>query len=359
MDGKPESQAFFFDGKTNIRHAVELAFGAKLTIAEAGMPLATWSFADIRAADAAPGRQRFACAAGPPLARLDVAQGCQEALEILARSPQLGRAYAGDAGTGRIVFWSLAAAASILLLVLFGVPFAADLIAPLVPPFFEKRIGDMADRQITTLFGSRLCTEAAGKAAFQKLVQKVAAAGGLDMPLDAEILSVRVPNAVALPGGKVYLFEGLLRKSENPDEIAGVIGHELGHVHYHDGMRRLIENGGSSFLIGLLFGDIAGSGAAIFATQSLVSAAYSRDVEARADGFAITAMHALGRSPKPMGELLFRVTGAQNSGALTILASHPLTEDRLTRMTREAKPDDGPAILSAAEWQALKAACGH
>jgi Zn-dependent protease with chaperone function len=46
-----------------------------------------------------------------------------------------------------------------------------------------------------------------------------------------------IPNAFALPGGKVYLFDGLLAKAENPDEIAGVLAHELGHLKHRDGIR--------------------------------------------------------------------------------------------------------------------------
>ena len=68
-------------------------------------------------------------------------------------------------------------------------------------------------------------------------------------------------------------------------------------------------------------------------------------------------MHALGRSPAPMGELLFRITGAERSGTFGILASHPLTEDRRELMRREDRPATGPEILSDVEWQALKAIC--
>lgn len=68
----------------------------------------------------------------------------------------------------------------------------------------------------------------------------------------------------------------------------------------------IIQNAGTSFLIGLLFGDITGSSAAVFATRSLFGASYSREAEANADVFAITTLHALGSSPAPMGELLFR-----------------------------------------------------
>ena len=146
-------------------------------------------------------------------------------------------------------------------------------------------------------------------------------------------------------------------KAENPDEIAGVLAHELGHLNHRDNMRALIYNGGTSFLIGLLFGDVTGSSAVIFASRSLVTASYSRKAEQDADTFSIGVMHRLGRSPKPMGELLFRVTGKQGDDALSILASHPLTEDRLKRMSDEDRPPSGPPLLTAEEWTSLKAIC--
>jgi predicted Zn-dependent protease len=68
-------------------------------------------------------------------------------------------------------------------------------------------------------------------------------------------------------------------------------------------------------------------------------------------------MHRLGRSPKPMGQLLFRVTGKQVDNSLSILSSHPLTEDRLERMSRADQPPTGPPQLTAGEWTSLKAIC--
>jgi predicted Zn-dependent protease len=123
-------------------------------------------------------------------------------------------------------------------------------------------------------------------------------------------------------------------------------------------MRGLIYNGGTSFLIGLLFGDVTGSSAVIFASRSVVEASYSREAETAADTFAIEIMHKLGRSPKPAAELMFRITGKEGGGLTSILASHPLTEDRLARMTKEDRPASGPPLLTDAEWQALKGICG-
>jgi len=109
-----------------------------------------------------------------------------------------------------------------------------------------------------------------------------------------------------------------------------------------------------------LFGDITGSGALIFASRSLVTSSYSRDAETNADTFAIETMHKLGRPAKPMGELMFRVTGKEAGKGLSIISSHPLTEDRLARMGK-ADADGalkGPPLLSSAEWRALKGVCG-
>jgi len=184
------------------------------------------------------------------------------------------------------------------------------------------------------------------------------AAGLDDDSMTAGVLPTSVPNAFALPGGKVYLLKGLLDKAENPDEIAGILAHELGHLKHHDNMRGLIYNGGTSFLIGLLFGDVTGSSAVIFASRSVVEASYSREAETAADTFAIEIMHKLGRSPKPAAELMFRITGKEGGGLTSILASHPLTEDRLARMTKEDRPASGPPLLTDAEWRSLKGICG-
>ena len=54
------------------------------------------------------------------------------------------------------------------------------------------------------------------------MVDKIRRAAGIETPLDAAVLSTPVPNAFALPGGKVYLLDGLLQKARNPDEVAGV-----------------------------------------------------------------------------------------------------------------------------------------
>ncbi len=356
IEGGAEGPAVFFDGVSNARRRVGIAFADRLDICQDGAVIARWPYADIRRADSPAGPLRVACESAPPLARLEIADAALAA-DLASRCARLDAHHPGSGGVAKIVGWSLAAAVSIVTIVLFGVPLAADRLAPLVPQGLERRIGEAADLQIRSVFDGKVCAGKEGRAAFAALMEHLHAAAGFVGPLQAAVLSAPVPNAFALPGGRVYLLRGLLDKAENPDEIAGVLAHELGHLKHHDNMRSLIYNGGTSFLIGLLFGDVTGSSALIFASRSLVTASYSREAEANADGFSIEVMHTLGRSTKAMADLMFRITGKEEHAEFTLLANHPLTEDRLARMTKEDRPVTGVPLLTAEQWAALKVIC--
>ena len=351
----PANAAIYFDGTSSRRRAVVLHFSDRLEIVEHEQVLAAWDYADMRRADSPSGMLRLACLSAPALARLEVRDDAL-ATELVSRCAKLDANTPGRRGVAVIVGWSLAAAVSIVAVVLFGLPLIADRLTPLVPEAFERRLGEVADSQIKTMFDGKACDNPAGQKAFVKLVTSIRESAGLDTSVQSGVLSSPVPNAFALPGGRIYLFDGLLAKAENPDEIAGVLAHELGHLKHRDSMRGLIRDGSTSFLIGLLFGDITGSSALIFGSRTLVTSSHSREAETNADGFAIDVMHRLGRPAKPTGELLLRVTGKEGKG-LSIISTHPLSEDRLARMSREDKSEGGPPLLTAEEWRSLKSIC--
>lgn len=351
-----ERRATYFDGKSSRRQTATLVLGDQLEIHGDDGVAAPWPYADIRRADSPAGILRLSCLSALPLARLEIRDAALAA-DITARCAQIDLQQLNRGAVTRIVGWSLAAAVSIVAVVLFVIPLVAERLTPLVPPTMERHLGDAADLQVKAVFGNKVCDHNAGQAAFTKLVDTLRAVAGLDLTVASSVLDTPIPNAFALPGGRIYLFDGLLRKAENADEIAGVLAHEIGHVKHRDSVREMIHNGGSSFLIGLLFGDITGAGAVVFASRTLVTASYSRDAEQSADNFAIDVMHSLGRPTKPMGELMFRVTGKQGDKLPSFLAGHPLTEDRLQRLTAENRPASGPELLSAEEWADLKAIC--
>src|SRR5262245_24260690 len=318
-DAVHAGSAVYLDGRSNRKRSVALQLTAGLDIIENGSVVEAWPYADLRRVDGPPNLLRLRCVSALPLARLEIGDAATQAA-VISASGSLDVDRHGPAQTWRIVLWSAAAVCSILLLSLYGIPFAADRLAPILPASFERRIGEAVDPQVRVLFGNKMCSGAEGQAAFTALIDKLKQAGGVDLPLEAKVIASPIANAVALPGGRVYMMDGLLQKARSPDEIAGVLAHELGHVHHRDSLRLLIQTGGTSFLIGLLFGDVTGAGAVIFMGRTLLDASYSRDAERQADAFAVEVMHKLGRSPKPMGELLFRVTGAEANKSISILA---------------------------------------
>jgi len=147
-DGTSEqagASAVYFDGASSRRRSVKLAFSYALKISEEGAASVVWAFDDIRQADSPAGMLRVSCLSASPLARLEIRDAVLAA-ELTSRCTRLGENRIGRGAIAKIVGWSVAAAASIVLVVLFAIPLAADRLAPLVPDGFE-RVGVEAIRE--------------------------------------------------------------------------------------------------------------------------------------------------------------------------------------------------------------------
>jgi len=358
-EGAPEAEprAILYDGVSARRRAVLVRFEPEgLALVENGEVAAAWPYPTIRRREGEPGLLRLSSTQAPELARLELRDEALAAevtrrcsgLEALRRSRR--------AADLRIVGWSLAAAASIVATAVFLVPLAAGRLVPLVPVSLEQRLGEAVDANIRALFGGGICDTREGSAALAALTAKLAAGADLPVPASVAVLSSPVPNALALPGGRIYLFDGLLQKAESADEAAGVLAHELGHVAHRDGLRKLIQAGGSSFLLGLLFGDVTGGGTLVLLGRTLLDSSHSRQAETAADDFAAEVMARRGRSLQPMGNLLTRL-GAGDPGRFSFLRSHPVTSERVARLEARSPGREEEPLLTPAEWAALKGIC--
>ncbi len=193
---------------------------------------------------------------------------------------------------------SFLAAASLFAVAVYGLPAIVDRLAPLVPQGIERRLGNAADVQVRAMLDKGpMATarsnaetppvEKAGHAAFEKLMARLQTAASLRLPLQAAVIRREEANAIALPGGHIYVFKGLIDQAETVDEVAGVIAHELGHVANRDGTRAIVQATGLSLIFGILLGDFVGGGAVVLASESLLKSAYSRSAERRADDYAV------------------------------------------------------------------------
>lgn len=244
--------------------------------------------------------------------------------------------------------WRAAAAFALVAAIVVAVVLRTPaLVARMVPASVERRLGEV----MVGDFGRKGCQDPAGRAALAKLAQRI---DPDDPSLEVQVVKLPMVNAVTLPGGRIVIFDGLLKAATSPDEVAGVIGHEIGHVRNRDVMESLLRQVGLSVVLGGLEGHVGGY------TNALLATAYSRDAEARADGYAIDLLRTAKLSPMPTAAFFTRLgKGAGSTERMfAYLASHPVSADRATRFRKSVVPGASYApALDATEWAALRNVC--
>ena len=347
----------YFDGRSARAHPVRLRLGERLEIAGEAFRL-DWSPLDLRAAETTPPLVRIGHAVDPGGVEFEDAAF---AAALAARCPGLNRRER-EGGLSRLVLWSVAAGVSVVLTAIYGVPAAANLLAPLVPPTVEARLGSAVETQVVGLLGEPpLCEEPAGRAVLDGLVARLSATMALAPPQ----VSVRrhpLANALALPGARVVVLSDIITKARSADEFAGILAHEFGHVAARDPVRSVIRAGGTSFLLSLVLGDLTGSTVLVAVGQAAIAAGYSRDAERAADAAAVAAVGRAGGDGRALAGILERITDAEDEkpGGLTgFLRSHPYTAERAATIqaTTESKGQSAP-LLSEADWRSLRGICG-
>jgi Zn-dependent protease with chaperone function len=360
----------FYDGLTSERRkvAVEIAGDAIEVRAGDGALLAQWRFADISPLMTPAGVLRIGLAKAKAAARLEIHDQALAAA-LIARTRPSDRTGLTDRRTRtQVVAYSVAAVATLAGGAIWGVPLIADRIAPHLPVALEMRLGAAVDAQVRQALGastkgkpfecgagdSPRAVEA--RAAFAKLVAGLEAAAELPLPLRALVARRDEVNAITLPGGRIYVFNGLLNKADSVDEVAGVLGHEVGHVAHRDGTKSVLEAAGLSFLFGMLLGDFTGGGAVVVATRTVLQTAYSRTAEAAADEFGARLMYKVGGDPHALGAILLRISGMA-AVMPHFLLDHPAAQERADALAKIAQPSPMAALLSPSEWEALKSIC--
>jgi beta-barrel assembly-enhancing protease len=169
--------------------------------------------------------------------------------------------------------------------------------------------------------------------------QRIAAVS--DAPLDYEfvVLNNSVPNAWALPGGKIAVNRGLLTELKSEAELAAVLGHEVVHAAARHGAQAMTR--GTLLQGALAVGAIASQdndfadfivGASQLGAQ-LISQRYGREAELQSDEYGIRYMIAAGYDPRAaisLQETFVRLSAGQNPGWLGgLFSSHPPSEERV------------------------------
>ncbi len=143
-------------------------------------------------------------------------------------------------------------------------------------------------------------------------------------------------NAFATPGGRIYVYTGLLLAAENEAEVVGVLGHEIGHVVARHSARQLVAAKGletvTAMALGKQPGEVAQLASALAAKGAML--AYGRSEETEADEYGARFSNAIGSNPQAL-MTFFQKLQAQ-SGAqpefMVWLSTHPSNTERINHL---------------------------
>ena len=174
----------------------------------------------------------------------------------------------------------------------------------------------------------------------QSVGDKLAAVSDRKLPYEFIVLNDSVPNAWAMPGGKIALNRGLLYQLNSEAELAAVLGHEIVHAAARHGAKS-IERGvflqGAMLAVGLATHDSNYANLIVGGSQlsmGLITTKYSREAESEADLYGMEYMKRAGYDPSAavtLQETFVRLSKEQKSEFLTkLFASHPPSAERVS-----------------------------
>ncbi len=231
--------------------------------------------------------------------------------------------------------YALVLAVLVVPLFLYGlwkgvIPQLSDRVAMQVPVSWEEKLGQTVLEGLPTALAPTPAPakEKALKAIIDRLLE-----ADPNQPYDIRIYisPLEMVNAVALPGGHIIVFQGLLNLAESPEELAGVLAHEIQHVLLRHSTRGIIRALTSQILLSLMVGDMNGSmDLALSVAGEIDGLSHSRKMEREADRQGMEMILAAGIDPDAMVRLFEKLDAHEKL----------LTQGK---KSKESGPDDDPS----------------
>ena len=354
-------EAVFFDGETARDHKVAVNLEPSgLHFSGDGVPAQTWTLSGLAAIDPPhmghPLRLSHDSQAG---ARLSL-RNDEFSQQLLIAAPHLKGGFHPQRAL-RLFLWIAGGLVILAGLIYLTLNFAPQRLAVLLPDAWSKRVGEQMEASLVR--NAKVCQTPGGVKAIATMLARLAE-GNPDMPpLRVRIYDIPIMNAFALPGGHIVLTRGLLREASEPDEVAGVLAHEIGHVAHHHPEAQMIRIAGMQVLISVATGTSGGTNTSSLAGLAAILKS-TRDAEREADAYAVATLSATRIDPmalKRFFEKILKEEGRSPGGAFanlgTIFSTHPVTIDRIDQI--KPLPEGVPlrSPLSDEQWKDLKAIC--
>jgi predicted Zn-dependent protease len=182
-----------------------------------------------------------------------------------------------------------------------------------------------------------------------------------DIPYVFKVVDTDEVNAFAVPGGYLYVNRGLIVTAENESELAGVIGHEIGHIVGRHSAEQISRQYGLGLLTSIILGNdpsaLAQIAAGIAGTGALRK--YGRDAELEADYFGVMETYRAGIDPNGIVtffEKLLAMHDREPNALENFFSTHPPTGERIAEASAQIRKLPAKASLAtdSQRFQAIK-----
>lgn len=357
---------FYIDGQSPVRTPAFIhLYKTRLEIEIAGGERFSWPYEEIRQTQGFYEGEEVRFERGEPIPQALIVRDITFLFDLHQIQPDLrGRFHHPRFRNKRKQLTFLAALSTIaisLSLYIWGIPFFASQIVPYVPVKWEVKLGEGVLQMFAPI--EARCTDENLQAAIET-IRDVLIAPLLEQPYSFRLLVVDSPmvNALAAPGGGIVIFRGLLEQTDSPEELAGVISHEMQHVLRRHSTLAVLQDASTGILLAALAGDTRGAMKfGIESAQTLGMLRYSRLNEEEADREGIRMLMEAKVDPDGM----IRFFGKLEKGKTELpdlfiyLSTHPTPDKRqhlleeMARLSRTAPVK----LLPEQNWDTLKKAC--
>lgn len=242
-----------------------------------------------------------------------------------------------------------------LFVMFVTLPFASGFAARFVPRRVETTVGaQMVERVAET---SYFCRDPEGLQALQVLLDRVLQGQDLNHDFFVYVVDDNHLNAFAAPGGHIVLNRAVIDQAQRPEEVAGVLAHELAHVLEGHPTRGMVEGLGYG-----IFKFIVPGNALIMTPkvlEDLLTSHHSRGDELDADRRGVQILNDAGLDSRGLTEYLERLhaKGPTIPGAADYFSTHPSGDARKVAIERLSSEGESP--LDSERWSQLKSICAR
>jgi len=213
-------------------------------------------------------------------------------------------------------------------------PWAGEKAATLVPRETEVEMGN----SIANAFTSNYTTQDSATILANEFLAKLRT--GSDYNITLTVLESEEINAFAVPGGKIFIYGGIVEGMESYEELVALIGHELTHVEKQHSLKSICRSLASGLVITTMFGDITGISSAVVAqADQFKQLSYSRELEMEADNAGFDWMLKNKVNPRGMHDLLalLKEESEKMPAMMKYLSTHPETQARIDNVDQRRK----------------------